>query len=194
MNRRNFIKSAGAIAALGAVALEQAACTSSGTGRRALKPLHIADTDSNFEREPLIRPFGFKGGFMTEIWQTAAMLQGASGTRKVGLCTHSVLWSDAAVFEAHSPAGGNAIMFTMTERALQMIKGQTFESPIHMVESIKDELWEYGKKIACNPNMRKTFVLNSLVGVDNAAWLLYAAENGITKFDDLIPEAYRPSL
>jgi L-alanine-DL-glutamate epimerase-like enolase superfamily enzyme len=63
-----------------------------------------------------------------------------------------------------------------------------------MVESIKDELWEYGKKITSNPNMRKTFVLNALVGVDNAAWLLWAAENGITKFDDLIPTEFRPAL
>jgi L-alanine-DL-glutamate epimerase-like enolase superfamily enzyme len=63
-----------------------------------------------------------------------------------------------------------------------------------MVESIKDELWEYGKKITCNPNLRKTFVLNALVGVDNAAWLLWAAENGVTKFDDLIPADYRDAL
>jgi L-alanine-DL-glutamate epimerase-like enolase superfamily enzyme len=32
------------------------------------------------------------------------------------------------------------------------------------------------------------------VGVDLAAWRLYAAENGITDFDDLIPAAYRPAL
>jgi len=194
MNRRNFIKSAGAIAALGAVGMEQAACTASVSGRKALKPFRVMATDSNFEREPLIRPFGFKGGFMTEIWQSACMLQGESGIRKTGVCTHSVLWSDADVFAANSPAAGNAIMFAISERALQMIKGQSFETPVQMVESIKDELWEYGKKISCNPDLRKTFVLNALVGVDNAAWLLYAAENGITKFDDLIPADYRPAL
>jgi len=194
MNRRNFIKSAGAIAALGAAGLEQTACTASAAKRKAMKPFRVTETNSNFEREPLIRPFGFKGGYLREIWQSAAMLQGESGIRKVGLCTHSVLWSDAAVFAAHSPAAGDAIMFAISERALQMIKGQAFESPVQMVESIKDELWEYGKKITCNPDLRKTFVLNALVGVDNAAWLLWAAENGVTKFDDLIPVAYRPAL
>ena len=182
------------MAALGAVGLEQTACTASGTSRKAMKPYHVVETDSNFEREPLIRPFGFKGGYMTEIWQSAAMLQGGSDIRKVGICTHNVLWSDAAVFAAHSPAAGNAIMFAISERALQMIKGQTFDSPVQMIENMKDELWEYGKKITCNPDLRKTFVLNSLVGVDNAAWLLWAAENGITTFDDLIPAAYRPAL
>ena len=194
MNRRNFIKSASAITALGAVGFEQTACTASATSRKAMRPFRVVETASNFEREPLIRPFGFKGGYLREIWQSAAMLQGESGTRKIGVCTHNVLWSDAAVFAAHSPAASDAILFAVSERALQMIKGQTFESPVHMVESIKDELWEYGKKITCNTNLRKTFVLNALVGVDNAAWLLWAAENGITKFDDLIPAAYRPAL
>jgi len=194
MNRRNFIRSAGAIAALGAVGLDQAACTASALNRKAMKPFRITATGSNFEREPLIRPFGFKGGYLRELWQSAAMLQGENGLRRIGVCTQNTLWCDAEVFAAHSPAAGDALMFAMTERALQMIKGQTFESPVKMVESIKDELWEYGKKITCNPNLRKTFVLNALVGVDNAAWLLWAAENGITKFDDLIPAAYRPAL
>jgi len=194
MNRRNFIKSAGAIAALGAIGLEQAACTASGQKQKAMKPFRVTETNSNFEREPLIRPFGFKGGYLREIWQSAAMLQGESGIRKVGICTHNVLWSDAEVFAAHSPAASDAMMFAISERGMQMIKGQTFASPVHMVESIKDELWEYGKKITCHPNLRKTFILNSLVGVDNAAWLLWAAENGVTKFDDLIPDAYRPAL
>jgi len=193
MNRRNFLKSAGAVAAAGAIGLD-AACTVSGSGSKAMKPFRVTATGSNFEREPLIRPFGFKGGYLNELWQSAAMLQSENGVRKVGICTHNVLWSDAEVFAAHSPAAGDAILFAISERGLQMIKGQSFASPIQMVESIKDELWEYGKKIACNPNLRKTFVLNALVGVDNAAWLLYAAENGITKFDDLIPDAYRPAL
>ena len=190
MNRRNFVRSVAAVAALGAVGMDQAACTAS----RSNKPLRVTATDSNFEREPLIRPIGFKGGYLRELWQSGVMLQGESGARKVGVCTHSVLWSDADVFAAHSEAAGNAFMFAIAERGLQMIRGQTFESPVHMIESIKDELWAYGKKITCHPNLRKTFVLNALVGVDNAAWLLYAAENGITKFDDLIPDAYRPAL
>jgi len=63
-----------------------------------------------------------------------------------------------------------------------------------MVDSIMDELWRYGQKITDNPHLRKTFALNALVGVDNAAWLLFAAENSMTKFDDLIPAAYCPAL
>jgi len=56
------------------------------------------------------------------------------------------------------------------------------------------EVWAYGKKITGNPDLRKTFALNALVCVDNAAWLLYAQENGMKSFDAMIPAAYKPSL
>jgi L-alanine-DL-glutamate epimerase-like enolase superfamily enzyme len=154
----------------------------------------IVHVDSNFEREPLIRPFGFKGGYMSEIWQTAALLESESGVRKVGLCTHSVLWSDAQVFASHSEAGGNALMYAVTERALQIVKGASFATPIELLESIVDEVYDYAKKITGNANLRKTFVLNALVGLDNAAWLVHAEENEIRSFDDMVPTAYKPAL
>jgi len=156
--------------------------------------IRIRSVDSNFEREPLVRPFGFKGGYLTEAWQTAVLLESDSGLRKIGLATQSALWSDASVFAAHSEAGGNALMFAITERALQMLQGQTFSSPVQLLDDILEELYRYGQKITDNPRLRKTFVLNALVGVDQAAWLLYAAENGITSFDALIPAAYKPAL
>ena len=88
------------------------------------KTITIANVSSNFEREPLIRPFGFKGGYQTEIWQSAALLESASGQHALGRCTQGVLWSDAHVFAHHSETGGSALMYAMTERALQMLKGQ----------------------------------------------------------------------
>ena len=96
-------------------------------GDRNIKPIKqvkitISRVSSNFEREPLIRPFGFKGGYMTEIWQTVSFLESSSGTKSTGLCTQSVLWSDADIFSAYSESGGNALMYAMTERALQMAK------------------------------------------------------------------------
>jgi L-alanine-DL-glutamate epimerase-like enolase superfamily enzyme len=157
-------------------------------------PITIAAVSSNFEREPLIRPFGFKGGYQTEIWQSAARLESTSGRHAIGLCTQGVLWSDAHVFAQHSETGGSALMYAMTERALQQIKGQTFTSPIELLEANWSAVHDYGKKITGQPRLRETFALNALVGVDFAAWLLYAAENGITTFDDLVPAAYRPAL
>jgi L-alanine-DL-glutamate epimerase-like enolase superfamily enzyme len=158
------------------------------------KSIKISRVNSNFEREPLIRPFGFKGGYMTEIWQTFSRMESDSGLSGVGLCTQGVLWSDAQVFASHSEAGGNALMYALTERALQIANGQSFASPVDLLEALYPEVHEFGRKITANPDLRKTFALNALVGVDNAAWLLFAKENGIRTFDGLIPVAYRPAL
>ncbi|MDR1936880.1 MAG: hypothetical protein LBQ73_00090, partial [Tannerellaceae bacterium] len=98
------------------------------------------------------------------------------------------------VFEAHSESAGNALMYNITTRALQIIKGQTFNNPVQLQENILDELWKYGQQITGNPGLKETFILNALVGVDNAAWLLYCAENGIENFDDMVPLAYRTAL
>lgn len=159
-----------------------------------LNPVKISATDSNFEREPLIRPFGFKGGYMTEIWQTAAMLKSSSGINKVGLCTQSVLWSDAAIFNKYSESGGNALMYILSEYALSLMKGMEFNNPIDLLDDILQEVYSYGKKITGNPDLRETFALNSLVGTDNAAWMIFAAENGFSTFDEMIPETYRAAL
>ncbi len=191
-NRRDFINTTGAAAAF---MLAPNSIFSMGLqSAKTRKPVTIAQVNSQFEREPLIRPFGFKGGYMSEIWQTMAMMKSTSGLEKVGLCTQSVLWSDAKVFAGHSEAAGNAIMYLMSERALQICKGKTFTTPVDLLDEILEEVYEYGKEVSGNPQLRKTFALNALVGVDNAAWLLHATENGISSFDDLIPEAYRPSL
>ncbi len=158
------------------------------------RPITIARVGANFEREPLVRPFGFKGGYQSEIWQSAALLESAAGRRGIGLCTEGVLWSDAQVFAAHSESGGNALMYAVTEWAVQRLKGQTFTDPIALLDGIRPEVYAYAKAITGHAGLRETFALNALVGVDFAAWLLYAAENDITNFDDLIPAAYRPAL
>ncbi len=156
-----------------------------------LKTIHIKSVDSNFEREKLIRPFGFKGGYQTEKWQLAALLESKSGYEEVGLCSQSILWSDADVFASYSESAGNAIMYLMLEHALRKIKGSTFKDPIELLDNILPDTFEYGKKISQNKNLRETFVLNSLVALDNAAWLLYAKENGFESFDEMIPKPYR---
>jgi L-alanine-DL-glutamate epimerase-like enolase superfamily enzyme len=173
---------------------EATATASAFTGIPEEKSIRLTLADANFEREQLVRPFGFKGGAMREIWQTAALLGTDSGCRKFGLCTQNVLWSDPAVFERHSESASNALMYNVTTRALQMIKGQTFHNPVQLQEDILEELWQYGQAITGNPGLKETFILNALVGVDNAAWLLYCAENDIHNFDDMVPLAYRAAL
>jgi len=197
LSRRAFLQNSAAMAGVSMLGMSTASaqaktcvcCTKAKTN-----PITIAKVDSNFEREPLVRPFGFKGGYMTEIWQTMAYMQSNKGISKVGLCTQNVLWSDAQVFASHSEAGGNALMYALSERALQIAKGKSFVTPVHLLDEILDEVYEHGQKITGNPHLRKTFALNALVGVDNAAWLLYAQEHGIKNFDAMIPCAYQPAL
>ena len=189
--RRSFIKTSGVAFGLGAT-LPVFSIPKNEMNK--FKNITLAETNSNFEREPLIRPFGFKGGYMSEIWQTAAWMKSGAGNEKVGLCTQNVLWSDAKVFESYSESGGNSLMYGMTDYALKILKGHQFTSPVDLLDEILEDIYKYGQKITDNPNLRKTFALNSLVGVDNAAWMLFAAENGITSFDEMIPEKYRPAL
>lgn len=191
-NRREFIST---VSAAGAALLVDPINV---TGRVAPHPspakIKVSRVSANFEREPLIRPFGFKGGYMSEIWQSIAYMESESGLHSIGLCSQSVLWSDASVFASHSESGGNSLMYAMTERAMQIINGQTFTSPVDLLDILYPEIYEYGKKITANPSLRKTFALNALVATDNAAWLLFAKENKIKTFDDLIPDAYKPAL
>ncbi|MGN0853336.1 MAG: enolase C-terminal domain-like protein [Kiritimatiellia bacterium] len=186
MNRREFLKAGGAALLAGG-----GAAAASG---RPLKKITIAATSCGFEREPMVRPFGFKGGYLTEEWIVSACLRAASGARGIGLGTQSCLWSDASVFAANAEAGGNAIMFALTQHALNLAKGMTFTSPVELNDALWPRVWEYGKKVADNPDLRATFALNALVAVDNAAWVLFARENGLTGFDEMIPDAYRPAL
>jgi hypothetical protein len=192
INRRTFVSRTGSIMALGIMGLSSNMETH-GSTMKSSATIRIINVDSNFEREPLI-PYRFKGSFITEGWQTAAYLESESGIHKVGIGGQGTLWSDSTVFASHSATGGNALMYAMSERALQIMKGNFFTNPMQLLDDLLPEVYEYGKKITNNPKLRKTFALNSLVCVDNAAWLLYAAENKISQFDDMIPAAYKPGL
>lgn len=158
------------------------------------KSFTIQSVDTTFEREPLLRPFGFKGGYLTELWQVVSFLESVSGHKKAGLGTQSILWSDPDVFSSHSESGGNALMFSLTEYAQSLVAGKTFQDPVSLLEEIFEEVYDHGKRITWNPNLRETFILNALVSLDNAAWMLYAAENELKNFDDMIPEKYRAGL
>lgn len=192
IQRRTFLKYAGAGMSTAMVGISPVALSGLKKQNR-MKRIRIVDTGSDFEREPL-NPYRFKGGAITDSWQSVALLESSSGIRKVGLGTQGVLWSDASVARAHSEAGGNALMYAVSEYALQLIRGISFENPIELLDRIYPEVYDFAKKVTQNPDLRKTFALNALVCVDNAAWLLYAAENNITDFDSVIPEEYQEGL
>ena len=189
LSRREFLAVAGAAAALPLV-------DRLGIAPRAREPkrIRIKSVGLDFEREPLIRPTGFKGGYLTELWQPVARLDSDSGRSRIGIGTQSVLWCDPAVLAKHSESAGNALMLSVTDRALQMVIGESFTTPVELIDRILPELHQFACRVTGLPNLRRTFALNALVPVDNAAWLLYADENGIKTFDEMIPAEYRSGL
>jgi len=148
----------------------------------------------DIQREPFARPFGFKGSFFREKWNAVVRLEEAGGHEAFGLGGLAVLWSDEAVFTAHSEAGGNLIMLCLLEKALKLAEGREFADPPELLATVKDEVHGYGRLITGRPALRPTFTLNALVALDNAAWVLYARLRGGKSFTDLIPAAVRPAL
>ncbi len=155
--------------------------------------MKITKTDLDFIREPLIAPFGFKGGYLNVLWQANAIMQ-SNNNRSTGWSTYSILWSDAAVFTANSESAGNSMMFLTTAYALKLAEKLEWNTPLDLMDKILPNVYEYAKTVTCHPDLRLTFALNALVAVDNAAWQLDAYENGIDNFDEMIPEEFRPVL
>lgn len=158
------------------------------------KEIRIRETQSDFEREKLKIPFGFKGGYLSELWQTVVRLTSESGHSKVGLGTQSVLYGDMDLFASWSEAGGNALMFALTERALQMAESVSFSTPVELIDMLLPDLRKEARRITGKKDVNENFILNALIALDNAAWLLYAEEQNRSTFASMIPEPYKPAL
>lgn len=156
--------------------------------------IKIDQIASDFERQPLIRPFGFKGGYLSELWQTVSLMQTAGSGPKVGLATQSVLYGDPEVFSEHSESAGNALMYALSEKALRLTKETPFSTPIDLLLTILPEVSKSAASLTGRTSVNPNFIYNALVSVDNAAWLVYASENKCRNFDDMIPEIYRKPL
>jgi len=156
--------------------------------------MKISKVNCNFQREPLSGPFGFKGSYMNEIWQSIAYMQSEKGCEAICPGTQGVLWSDAGVFLSTSESAGNAMMFLVTSYGLKLARDIEWDNPMELLDILLPKVYEYAKKVTCNEKLRLTFALNALVAVDNTAWQLYCREKGITGFDEMVPEDIRPAL
>jgi len=190
-SRRNFIKTS---ALTGAATLSGGLLQSLPSYGKDPRKITIKSASSRFEREPLIRPFGFKGIYQKEFWVAASLIESNSGIRHVGLQTQCLAWSDLDVFLAHSEVDGNMLLIKSLDYALKQIKGQSFRTPIELQEAILDDVYKYGQSITNNKKLRMTFTLSSMVALDNALWMLYAQENEYKNFDEMIPPEYRQAL
>ena len=145
------------------------------------------------ERQPLSRPFHFKGGFFTEKWLNVLRLE-AGEHRPTAVGGNAVLWSDPAVFFAHSECGGNALMSLVAERAAILARGNGYPDPISAFQAITEDLHRYARRITGRRGLALTFTLNAMVALDLALWKLHAAAAGTERWLDLLPPAYRPAF
>lgn len=147
--------------------------------------IRIVEAQTAYEREPLTKPFGFKGHFITELWQSVAQIRSTSGELGLGLGTQSVLWSDASVLAATGELTGNALMFSITQHALCLAQSMEFRNPAELMKALLPEMLDYARRTTGRENLRETFVLNALVPLDLAAWMLWARETKRSTAADL---------
>ena len=156
--------------------------------------LEVTAARAAYEPESLAVPFGFKGRYLSELRQVAVRLETSAGGRGLGLGTQSVLWSDEAVFAAHSPEEGEELMYSLTRFALSAVEGREFDNPLDLLDGVLEETFAFGRQATGRPELRKTFALNSLVALDNAAWLAWARENGFDSFERMVPAPFGDAL
>ena len=146
------------------------------------------------QREPFARPFGFKGAFFHEKWNAVVRLTDSDGREAIGLGGLAPLWADARVFLKHGEDESNRLMLSILEFALQQAEGQPFYDPPALLDAVLPVVHEYGERVTGVSGLSQTFTLNTLVALDNAAWLLRAAQSGATSFDQLVPSDCLPAL
>lgn len=144
-------------------------------------------------REPLQTPFGFKGGALSELWQTVCGVQLEDGALGVGTGVQSVLWADADTFANHTQTGGNALMLAVTEKALTCLAGMPFTDPPQTLQAIFGDVYAYARQVTESPALPQTFALNALVAVDFALWQAWAAQENIGTFGGLV-EQFCPQM
>jgi L-alanine-DL-glutamate epimerase-like enolase superfamily enzyme len=156
--------------------------------------IRIQQASSGFEREKLIRPFGLKGGSLTELWQSVVQLVSENGYQSTGLGTQSVLYGDADLFATLPEVEANRLMYELTVHGLELVRQTPFSSPPELLEKILPALLEQGRQRTLKPDLHPNFVLNALIPIDHAAWLIYAAEHGMNNFEKMLPAEYQSVL
>lgn len=146
-----------------------------------------------FQRERLKQAFGFKGGSLSELWQIVCRLELENGLTGTGVGVQSILWSEPDIFAGHTETGGNLLMASLTEKALNELEGKEFTSPSRITEELYEELYDYAAAVTGRPGLSRTFIWNALVPVDFALWQLQAKLHGQNTFEELIRES-APSL
>jgi len=145
--------------------------------------VRISAAYTAYENEPLKTAFGFKGNALTYLTQSVVYL-GDGENYGLGVGVQSVLWSDAEVFSAFGEDRGNEFMYSITQYAAKILCDREFRTPQDAIFAVIPECLEYARRIT-GTSVKQTFVLNALVPVDMALWVLYAKKNRIECFDSI---------
>lgn len=157
--------------------------------------MRITSVDLDIQREPFARPFAFKGSAFHEKWNLIVRLSDEAGTEAHGIGGLAVLWSDAQVFSTHTEMGGNALMVGTLERALQACLHLKWERPPDLLSAVRGVAQDFAQAATGRGvDLQPTFVLNALVALDNAAWVLWARHHGHAQFDQWVPDSARSAL
>jgi hypothetical protein len=140
------------------------------------------------ERQPLSRPFHFKGSYFTEKWiNVVGLTMDGSGNKVTGIGGNAVLWSDPRVFREWSEYGGNSLMSLLAERAVQIASESSYSDPIEAFNSIRSEVHEYARRVTGRGDVTPTFSLNAMVALDFSLWKAYAIEQKSERLMHLLP-------
>jgi L-alanine-DL-glutamate epimerase-like enolase superfamily enzyme len=162
--------------------------------REGCRMITIKKTNLRVQHEPLLAPFGFKGGYVNELWQSIVSLEDLEGDLGIGLGVQSILWSDPQVYTFWGNQRGNAFMNDITRHALSAVENTPYETPMDILDLLVEQASEYANRIWGGSPLRLTFALNALVPVDHAAWMLLSRKTPGARFTELIPESFRPML
>lgn len=149
--------------------------------------MKISSTAIGVEAEKLKSPFGFKGNYADGLWQTIVGLE-SKNNKSLGIAVQSVLWSDAKVFSEYGQDKGNELMHSISAYALNELATTDFDNPIEANEELLKKSYKWVREYTGMQDIRKTFVLNALVPVDMAYWILWAKENGFLTYDEMVSE------
>ncbi|MEI6423562.1 MAG: L-alanine-DL-glutamate epimerase, partial [Lentisphaerota bacterium] len=145
--------------------------------------MKIKSFNVEFSREQFVAPFGFKGAYLSEMWQSSVNIVSDTGKTVTGYGAQSVLWSDPEVFTRNPEAAGNAMMLMTTSEAARASVGVEWKNPLALQRKILRKVHrQAGELTGRKKDLRLTFTLNSMVALDNAAWLLMSKEQGISSF------------
>ncbi len=154
--------------------------------------MKIINAQMTYTSGKLKAPFGFKGGYVSDIWQSVCKVD-TEKTIGIGVGVQSVLWSDANVFSAYGEEKGNSFMYQISQKAVELLQGKEGETPIQLIDAIYPELFTYAKTLV-SKNLRETFVKNALVCVDNALWQAYGKEQNQEDIMQILPKEYVKAL